>query len=89
METTETTTIFPADHLGYRLNPWRSPTTSPKSLFNAHPDTYREAALTQRRFKQKDILPLISKTTGQCRCTTLKRLENPSKGGTIQMIEGG
>lgn len=59
----------------------------PNRLFKVH-DTYRETTLTQRRFKQKDILPLIAKRQGN----PLYKIETVGQsfeGRTLQMIKVG
>lgn len=59
----------------------------PNRLFKVH-DTYRETTLTQRRFKQKDILPLIAKRQGN----PLYKIESVGEsfeGRTIQMLKIG
>jgi hypothetical protein len=56
-------------------------------LFKAHP-TFKEAALTQRRFKQKDILPLISNRQGNA-MYTIEKVGESFEGRTIQMIKVG
>jgi hypothetical protein len=58
-----------------------------KRLFDAHKN-YREATLTQRRFKQKDILPLIEKR----KSNALYNVESVGKsfeGRDIQMLKLG
>ena len=56
-------------------------------LFNIH-ETYREQSLTQRRFKQKDILPLISKRQGNA-MYQIEKVGESFEGRTIQMIKIG
>lgn len=58
-----------------------------RRLFNVH-ETYREASLTQRRFKQKDILPLISKRQGNA-AYQIENVGESFEGRTIQMIKVG
>jgi hypothetical protein len=58
-----------------------------KRLFDAH-QTYKEGSLTQRRFKQKDILPLIDKRQGNP-LYTIERVGESFEGRTIQMIKVG
>lgn len=58
-----------------------------RRLFNVH-ETYREATLTQRRFKQKDILPLISKRQGNA-AYQIEKVGESFEGRPIQMIKVG
>jgi hypothetical protein len=58
-----------------------------RRLFNAH-QTFREASLTQRRFKQKDILPLISKRQGNPQYQ-IEKVGESFEGRSIQMIKVG
>ncbi|SDF13952.1 Zinc carboxypeptidase [Dyadobacter soli] len=56
-------------------------------LFKVH-ETYREQSLTQRRFKQKDILPLISKRQGNA-MYQIEKVGESFEGRTIQMLKIG
>ena len=56
-------------------------------LFKIH-ETYREQSLTQRRFKQKDILPLISRRQGNA-MYQIEKVGESFEGRTIQMIKIG
>ncbi|MCE7061908.1 M14 family zinc carboxypeptidase [Dyadobacter sp. CY343] len=58
-----------------------------QKLFKAH-STFKEATLTQRRFKQKDILPLISKRLGNP-MYTIEKVGESFEGRTIQMLKVG
>jgi hypothetical protein len=58
-----------------------------RRLFNAH-QTFREVSLTQRRFKQKDILPLISKRQGNPQYQ-IEKVGESFEGRSIQMIKVG
>ncbi|WAC11540.1 M14 family zinc carboxypeptidase [Dyadobacter pollutisoli] len=58
-----------------------------RRLFNVH-ETYREVSLTQRRFKQKDILPLISKRQGKP-LYQIEQVGESFEGRAIQMIKVG
>ncbi|MCE6988537.1 M14 family zinc carboxypeptidase [Dyadobacter sp. CY323] len=58
-----------------------------RRLFDAHP-TYRETSLTQRRFKQKDILPLIAKRQGNA-LYQIEKVGESFEGRTIQMLKVG
>ncbi|TLV00441.1 M14 family zinc carboxypeptidase [Dyadobacter luticola] len=58
-----------------------------RRLFDKHA-TYREASLTQRRFKQKDILPLISKRQGNP-IYNIESVGESFEGRNIQMIKVG
>jgi hypothetical protein len=56
-------------------------------LFEAHPK-YKETALTQRRFKQKDIMPLIAKREGN-KTFEIQTVGSSFEGRPIQMIRIG
>ncbi|WP_229248130.1 M14 family zinc carboxypeptidase [Dyadobacter sandarakinus] len=56
-------------------------------LFKAHKN-YREATLVQRRFKQKDIIPLISKRVGNP-LYAIEEVGQSFEGRTIRMIKVG
>ncbi|KAA6440417.1 peptidase M14 [Dyadobacter flavalbus] len=56
-------------------------------LYNAH-ETYKESTLTQRRFKQKDILPLIAKRQGNP-LYIIEKAGDSFEGRSIQMITAG
>lgn len=58
-----------------------------RRLFNAH-ENYREKTLTQRRFKQKDILPLISNRQGNA-LYQIEKVGESFEGRPIQMIKIG
>ncbi|MCF0049203.1 peptidase M14 [Dyadobacter sp. LJ53] len=59
----------------------------PDRLFKIH-DTYRETTLTQRRFKQKDILPLLAKRQGNP-LYNIETVGESFEGRTLQMIKVG
>ncbi len=56
-------------------------------LFNVH-DKYKETSLTQRRFKQKDILPLIEKRK-QNSLYKIEEVGTSFEGRSIQMLKVG
>lgn len=58
-----------------------------RRLFNAH-DNYREKTLTQRRFKQKDIIPLISRRQANP-LYQIEKVGESFEGRPIQMLKIG
>src|SRR5690349_19677030 len=56
-------------------------------LFKIH-ETYREQSLTQRRLKQKDILPLISRRQDNA-MYQIEKVGESFEGRSIQMIKIG
>nr|WP_295929067.1 M14 family zinc carboxypeptidase [uncultured Dyadobacter sp.] len=58
-----------------------------RRLFNAH-ENYREKTLTQRRFKQKDIIPLISRRQANP-LYQIEKVGESFEGRPIQMLKLG
>ncbi len=59
----------------------------PDRLFNAH-EKFKETSLTQRRFKQKDILPLIAKRANNP-LYKIEKVGESFEGRAIQMLKVG
>lgn len=63
------------------------PDDLPERLFNAY-DQYKESSLTQRRFKQKDILPLIEKRAANA-LYKIEKVGESFEGRSVQLLKIG